>query len=96
MRDLLKEKGFFVVSTQTSMYIVDADAKKAKRMPNSFSLSSKFDVSNLRKDGEWMNLKEARASLGQMMLLVVTGVAESNEIITLRHTTPVISILHKG
>lgn len=94
MRELLKEKGYFVITTQTSMYLVDADQKRAKRMPHSFSLSEKFDISEQRRDGEWFEIMEAKAAVGVPMLLVATGISESSDVITVRHTTPVFAISH--
>jgi hypothetical protein len=90
--NLLESGGVWLVTTQTSSYIVDAENSQAKRIPSDASSSIDYDVTSLRKDGEWFSVVRLEANIGESMKMLAFGISNSSEQATLRQTTPVVSI----
>lgn len=77
--------GSYEVTTENSSYIVDFDAKRAKRIPGVTALE-------MRKDGEWFNFITVVAEVDGVMFLWASDITSDTDVFTNRRTSKVISI----
>ena len=89
-----ESKGRWIVVTQTSTYFLDLDNRTAIRIPNKKSENVEgYDIASLRKDGEMWNVATIlKCVVGKNLELKTTGTHKKLKVMTLRRSTPVVSI----
>lgn len=77
--------GMYQVTTESSVYLIDYETKRAKRRPGP-------DAPEMRKDRDWFSFISVVCEVGGAMFIWTSDVANTEDTFTNRRTSPVVKI----